>query len=107
MIDELLAEAQGKMDQAIAHTVDEFSTVRTGRANPGILHRITVDYYGRWTNVNNDVGGDYSLTTSVNGTIGLFGYGHSPRSATVRLSTLDGTSGNRGSTATMSTHCSR
>ncbi len=46
MIDELLAEAQGKMDQAIAHTVDEFGTIRTGRANPGILNRITVDYYG-------------------------------------------------------------
>lgn len=49
MIDELLAEAKSKMDQAIAHTVDEFSTVRTGRANPGLLHRITVDYYGTQT----------------------------------------------------------
>ena len=49
MIDDLLAEAQGKMDQAIAHTVDEFGTIRTGRANPGILHRITVDYYGTET----------------------------------------------------------
>ena len=46
MIDELLAEAQTKMDQAIAHTVGEFGTVRTGRANPGLLQRITVDYYG-------------------------------------------------------------
>ena len=46
MIDELLAEAQTKMDQAIEHTVGEFGTVRTGRANPGLLHRITVDYYG-------------------------------------------------------------
>jgi len=49
VIDELLAEAQGKMDQAIAHTVDEFGTVRTGRANPSLLHRITVDYYGTQT----------------------------------------------------------
>ena len=49
MIDELLAEAKSKMDQAIAHTVDEFSTVRTGRANPGLPHRITVDYYGTQT----------------------------------------------------------
>ena len=44
-----MAEAQGKMDQAIAHTVDEFGTIRTGRANPGILNRITVDYYGTET----------------------------------------------------------
>jgi len=46
VIDELLAEAKTKMDQAIAHTIGEFGTVRTGRANPGLLHRITVDYYG-------------------------------------------------------------
>lgn len=49
MIDELLAEAQTKMDHAITHTVDEFTTIRTGRANPGLLHRITVDYYGTQT----------------------------------------------------------
>lgn len=46
MIDEILAEAKSKMDQAIAHTIDEFGTIRTGRANPGLLNRITVDYYG-------------------------------------------------------------
>lgn len=49
MIDELLAEAKTKMDQAIEHTVGEFGTVRTGRANPGLLQRITVDYYGTQT----------------------------------------------------------
>ena len=49
MIDELLTEAKTKMDQAIAHTVDEFSTVRTGRANPNLLNRIMVDYYGTQT----------------------------------------------------------
>jgi ribosome recycling factor len=49
VIEELLAEAQDKMDQAIAHTVGEFGTIRTGRANPGILNRITVDYYGTET----------------------------------------------------------
>ncbi|MGA9596660.1 MAG: ribosome recycling factor [Acidimicrobiia bacterium] len=49
MIDELLAEAKSRMDHAIEHTVGEFGTVRTGRANPGLLHRITVDYYGTQT----------------------------------------------------------
>ena len=49
MISELLDEAAGKMDQAVAHTANEFSTVRTGRANPGLLHRIVVDYYGTAT----------------------------------------------------------
>jgi ribosome recycling factor len=49
VIDELLAEAKSRMNQAIEHTVGEFGTVRTGRANPGLLHRITVDYYGTQT----------------------------------------------------------
>jgi len=49
VIDELLAEAKTKMDHAIEHAVGEFGTVRTGRANPGLLHRITVDYYGTQT----------------------------------------------------------
>ena len=46
MIDEFLAEAERKMDGAVEHAQQEFTTVRTGRANPGILHRIMVDYYG-------------------------------------------------------------
>ena len=48
-IDELLLEADAKMDQAVAHTAQEFAGVRTGRANPGLLSRITVDYYGTQT----------------------------------------------------------
>lgn len=46
MIDALLKESDHKMDQAVTHTVQEFGSVRTGRANPGILNRITVNYYG-------------------------------------------------------------
>ena len=46
MIKELLEEAEAKMDQAVAHTAGEFALVRTGRASPGILSRVTVDYYG-------------------------------------------------------------
>lgn len=46
MIKELLAEADAKMQHAVEHTQGEFATVRTGRANPAILHRIMVDYYG-------------------------------------------------------------
>lgn len=46
MIKELLEEAAAKMAQAVDHTAVEFSMVRTGRANPGILSRISVDYYG-------------------------------------------------------------
>ena len=46
MIEELLAEADSKLDHAVEHVQGEFGTVRTGRANPAILHRVQVDYYG-------------------------------------------------------------
>lgn len=46
MISDLLDEAKDKMKAATEHVAGEFSTVRSGRANPQLLHRITVDYYG-------------------------------------------------------------
>ena len=35
-----------KMDKAVQHTQSQFSTVRTGRATPSLVERITVEYYG-------------------------------------------------------------
>lgn len=49
MINELLSEANTKMDQAVEHTALEFGGIRTGRANAGILSRVTVEYYGTET----------------------------------------------------------
>lgn len=46
MIEETLSEAEAKMQQAIGHLQAQFATVRTGRANPTLLHRVMVDYYG-------------------------------------------------------------
>jgi len=46
VIDELLLEAEAKMDQAVEHVLGEFGSIRTGRANPSILNRVQVDYYG-------------------------------------------------------------
>ena len=46
MIPDLLTEAEQKMEMAVEHVASEFGTVRTGRANPQLLHRITVPYYG-------------------------------------------------------------
>ncbi len=46
MITELLEDAGHKMEMAVEHVANEFSTVRTGRANPQLLHRIHVEYYG-------------------------------------------------------------
>jgi len=49
VINQLLREASEKMDHAVEHTTGEFGGVRTGRANPGLLNRVTVDYYGTQT----------------------------------------------------------
>ena len=49
MIDDLLADAKDRMDKSVHSTQGEFATVRTGRATPHLLDRITVDYYGSQT----------------------------------------------------------
>jgi ribosome recycling factor len=46
MIDELLADAREHMDKSVEATRSKFGSVRTGRATPALLDRITVDYYG-------------------------------------------------------------
>lgn len=46
MINELLADAEQKMESAVDHVGSEFATVRTGRANPQLLQRISAEYYG-------------------------------------------------------------
>ncbi|WP_207454876.1 ribosome recycling factor [Herbiconiux sp. SYSU D00978] len=46
MITDVLAEAREKMSKAVDVAKDDFSTVRTGRANPQLFQRILVDYYG-------------------------------------------------------------
>jgi ribosome recycling factor len=46
VIEDTLLEAMEKMDKAVEHTQVQFSTVRTGRASPALVERITVDYYG-------------------------------------------------------------
>lgn len=49
MIDEALFDAEEKMEKAVAVARDDFSTIRTGRANPGMFSRIVIDYYGSIT----------------------------------------------------------
>ncbi len=46
MLEEMLEDAERRMDQAVEHVVSQFATVRTGRANPSILNRVMVEYYG-------------------------------------------------------------
>ena len=49
MIDDLLKEATVRMVKSIDATRNELATVRTGRASPHLLDRVTVDYYGTAT----------------------------------------------------------
>lgn len=41
-----------RMDKALDHLQEEFGAVRAGRANPRVLDRITVEYYGSETPLN-------------------------------------------------------
>jgi ribosome recycling factor len=45
-LDEIVADAQRRMDQAVEKVSEDFGTIRTGRANPQILNKVMVDYYG-------------------------------------------------------------
>lgn len=49
---ELLNNANVKMSKSIDKLKDEFASLRAGRANPGVLDKITVDYYGAPTPIN-------------------------------------------------------
>jgi ribosome recycling factor len=42
----VLDDAGDKMDKAVQHTRQEFSTVRTGRASSALVEKLPVDYYG-------------------------------------------------------------
>jgi ribosome recycling factor len=44
--EETLLDAMDKMQKAVDHTMDQFTTVRTGRATPALVERLLVDYYG-------------------------------------------------------------
>jgi ribosome recycling factor len=48
-IDELLKDAGGRMGKSVEAIRHEFASVRTGRASPALLDRISVDYYGTST----------------------------------------------------------
>ena len=45
-------EYSNKMDRTLVHLAEEFDAVRAGRANPKVLDRITVEYYGSETPLN-------------------------------------------------------
>lgn len=52
MIDEILFDAEEKMEKAVSVAKEDLSSVRTGRATPNMFARITVEYYGIPTPLN-------------------------------------------------------
>jgi ribosome recycling factor len=53
LIDDFLGDATQRMDKSVEATHEHFNSVRTGRATPALLDRITVDYYGTPTPLKN------------------------------------------------------
>ena len=52
MIDDTLLEAEEKMEKAVVVAKEEFSGIRTGRAHPSMFGKITAEYYGTQTPLN-------------------------------------------------------
>ncbi len=53
MVNEIFKETQTKMLKVIEHYRNEIATIRTGRANPGLVEPIKVDYYGSMSPLKN------------------------------------------------------
>ena len=46
MTDDTILDAIDKMEKAVEHVQNQFTTVRTGRASPALVEKLMVDYYG-------------------------------------------------------------
>ncbi len=49
---ETLKKAEGKMTKSLDRLTSEFAAIRAGRANPAVLDKVMVDYYGTPTPIN-------------------------------------------------------
>ena len=49
---EILAHAEERMKKSIVALSEEFAAIRAGRANPAVLEKVRVDYYGTPTSIN-------------------------------------------------------
>src|SRR5579864_7380618 len=52
MVDDLMGDAERRMQKAVEALKQDISTIRTGRASSALIERITIDYYGTPTPVN-------------------------------------------------------
>lgn len=51
-MDSIMEEARRKFEKAVDFTAEEFGSIRTGRASPALLERLSVSYYGTPTPLN-------------------------------------------------------
>ncbi len=52
MIKDILSDTEDRMKKAIEHFRKDLASLRAGRANPAMLDRIVLDYYGQSTPIN-------------------------------------------------------
>ena len=52
MIDPILRDADSKMNKSVDHFAAELMSIRTGRANPALIDKVMVPYYGTPTPLN-------------------------------------------------------
>jgi ribosome recycling factor len=52
VIKDILGDAEERMKKSVEFLSKDLATLRAGRANPAMLEKITVDYYGQPTPVN-------------------------------------------------------
>ena len=46
MIPDIIRDAETKMANAVEYAKEEFAAIRTGRAHPAMFVKLTADYYG-------------------------------------------------------------
>ncbi len=51
-IDEILLSCQEELEKACQHQINEYLVIRAGRANPHVLDKVYIDYYGQPTPLN-------------------------------------------------------
>jgi len=52
MIDPIMRDAESKMSKSVEHFSAELTSIRTGRANPALIDKVMVPYYGTPTPLN-------------------------------------------------------
>jgi ribosome recycling factor len=53
VIEDFISDATSRMDKSVEATHEHFNSVRTGRATPALLDRISIEYYGTPTPLKN------------------------------------------------------